>query len=696
MPEQKVTNAHLERDAYLYIRQSTPRQVLENVESTQRQYALRERAAGLGWPVEHIHVIDCDLGKTASQSAGRDGFQQLVSEVALGKAGIIMGLEVSRLARNSADWHRLMELCEIAGTLILDEDGLYDPAVFNDKLLLGLKGELSQAELHFLKARMRGGLLNKARRGELEMRPPIGLVYLADGSVGIDPDRAVQSAMQLLFDTFERTGSATQTARYFREEGLKFPRRIHSGAQKGELLWGPVDHSRILEILHNPRYAGAFVYGRTRTRRKLNGKSGPLKVPREQWLFLIRDVHPGYISWDQFEANQKRLAENIVAFSATRRLGPPREGAALLQGRVLCGICGERMGVQYSREQGEIRIRYVCQEGAIRRGSKVCQTVPGNIVDRAISDLLLELVQPLTLEVALAVEQEVQARCAETDALRRQRVERARYDTELARRRYMSVDPDNRLVAGSLEGEWNEKLRVHQAAQEEYERHTEQQRRLTEEQVRQKVLSLAADFPRIWNDPELEAREKKRMLRLLIEDVTLIKADKITANVRLRGGATRTLTIDRPLPIAQIRRTKAEIVAEIDALLNEHCDREVVEILNQRGHRTWQNQPFTPKKIEYIRRIYHLKTRFCRLREQGLLTAKEMSSILGVSNTTVYEWARSGLLRRVPCRVAEVHRGMGARSLYEPIQDATVIRGRGGRRVVQPVLTANKSGQGAI
>ena len=428
MPEQKVTNAHLERDAYLYIRQSTPRQVLENVESTQRQYALRERAAGLGWPVEHIHVIDCDLGKTASQSAGRDGFQQLVSEVALGKAGIIMGLEVSRLARNSADWHRLMELCEIAGTLILDEDGLYDPAVFNDKLLLGLKGELSQAELHFLKARMRGGLLNKARRGELEMRPPIGLVYLADGSVGIDPDRAVQSAMQLLFDTFERTGSATQTARYFREEGLKFPRRIHSGAQKGELLWGPVDHSRILEILHNPRYAGAFVYGRTRTRRKLNGKSGPLKVPREQWLFLIRDVHPGYISWDQFEANQKRLAENIVAFSATRRLGPPRRERHYCRGACCVAFAANAWVFNTPENKGRFAIRYVCQEGAIRRGSKVCQTVPGNIVDRAISDLLLELVQPLTLEVALAVEQEVQARCAETDALRRQRVERARYE----------------------------------------------------------------------------------------------------------------------------------------------------------------------------------------------------------------------------------------------------------------------------
>src|SRR5437588_660474 len=361
MPELKVTNAHLERDAYLYIRQSTPRQVLENIESTQRQYALRERAVALGWPVEHLHVIDCDLGKTASQAAGRDGFQQLVSEVALGKAGMIMGLEVSRLARNCADWHRLMELCEIASTLILDEDGLYDPATFNDKLLLGLKGELSQAELHFLKARMRGGVLNKARRGELEMGPPIGLVYLPDGSLGLDPDREIQSAIRLVFDTFERTGSAMQTVRHFREAGLRFPRRIHAGERKGELLWGQAELCRITQILHNPRYAGAFVYGRTRTRRKPDGKFAVLKVPREQWQFLIRDVHPGYISWDRFEANQKRLAENTTAFCSTRRLGPPWEGPALLQGRVLCGICGERMGVHYWRDKEKITITYVCQ-----------------------------------------------------------------------------------------------------------------------------------------------------------------------------------------------------------------------------------------------------------------------------------------------------------------------------------------------
>jgi hypothetical protein len=294
------------------------------------------------------------------------------------------------------------------------------------------------------------------------------------------------------------------------------------------------------------------------------------------------------------------------------------------------------------------------------------------------------LVQPLTLEVALAVEQEVEARWAETDALRRQQVERAHYEAELARRRYMSVDPDNRLVASTLEAEWNEKLRLHSAAQEEYERYREQQRRLTAEEVRQKVLSLATDFPRIWNDPGLDARERKRMLRLLIEDVTLIKTDKITAHVRLRGGATRTLTLDRPVPIARIRKTKPEVLAEIDTLLNEVGDGEVAEILNQRGHRTWQNQPFTLKKIRHIRKIYHLKSRFGRLRERGLCTAKEMGKALGVSETTVHNWARSGLLRRIDCNSRNY-------SLYQPLRGVTIIKGRGGNRP-----TALKSEQGAI
>jgi DNA invertase Pin-like site-specific DNA recombinase len=689
MPELKVTSSHLERDAYLYIRQSTPRQVLENTESTQRQYALADRAVAQGWSREKIHVIDCDQGKTASQAKGRDGFQQLVNEVALGKAGMVLGLEVSRLARNSADWHRLIELCALTGSLILDEDGIYDPTAFNDRLLLGLKGELSQAELHFLKARMRGGVLNKARRGELEMGPPVGLVYRNDRTVALDPDQEVQASIRLVFDTFARTGSALQTVRYFREQGLRFPRRIRSGANQGELLWGQAEHARILQILHNPRYAGAFVYGRTRTGRKPDGKCTAVKVPQEKWQYLIPNLHPGYISWEQFEANQKRLAENAFAFGNERKIGPVREGPALLQGRVLCGICGERMGVHYEEgKNGKLPI-YVCREASVRSAAKVCQRVRGKVVDQAISDLLLELMQPLTLEVALAVQQEVEARFAETDRLRQQRVERARYEVELARRRFLKVDPDHRLVADELEAEWNEKLRIHAAAQAEYEQQNQQQRRLVDEETRQKVLSLANDFPRIWNDPEVEPRERKRMLRLLIEDVTLLKVDKIAVHVRLRGGALRTLVVEPPVPIAQIRKPRPEVVAEIDRLLNDHCDREVAETLNQQGRRTWQDQPYTLKKVAWIRGAYHLKSRFGRLRERGLLTAKEMSEKLGIAMTTVHEWARLGFLRRLQCDSRN-------HSLYEPLQDLTIIKGHGGRRAAQPVLVARSSGQGAL
>jgi DNA invertase Pin-like site-specific DNA recombinase len=690
MPELKVTPSHLERHAYLYIRQSTPRQVLENTESTQRQYALRSRAIAHGWPQERIHVIDCDLGKSASQAFGRDGFQQLVSEVALGKAGVVLGLEVSRLARNSADWHRLIELCSLAGTLILDEDGLYDPAAFNDRLLLGLKGELSQAELHVLKTRMRGGVLNKARRGELEMGPPIGLVYRPDASIALDPDQEVRAALRLVFDTFERTGSAMQTVRLFRDQGLRFPRRIRTGANKGELLWGTPSHSRIIQILHNPRYAGAFVYGRTRTGRKPDGKYSSVKVPQAKWQYLIRDVHPGYISWEQFETNQKRLAENALGFGSERKFGPVREGSALLQGRVLCGICGERMGVHYNTESGCVVPTYVCQEDAVRSGAKVCQRVPGKVVDPAISDLLLELVQPLTIEIALAVQQEVEARFAETDALRQQRVDRARYEAELARRRYMSVDPANRLVADALEAEWNDKLRTHAAVQEEYDRHAQQQRRIAGEETRRQFLLLTSDFPRLWSDPAVEPRERKRMLRLLIEDVTLVKTDVITAHVRLRGGATRTLVLPRPLPIAQIRKAKPELVAEVDQLLNEHSDYKIAEILNQHGRRTWQDQPFNLKKIAWIRSAFHLDSHYARLRKQGLLTKKEMGAALGIAPTTVSDWADQGHIGR------RTYDALKRRCLYEPLAGATITKGHGGRGACPPSFVAEKSGQGAI
>ncbi|HEY5990242.1 MAG TPA: recombinase family protein [Streptosporangiaceae bacterium] len=689
MPELKVTEAHLERDAYLYVRQSTARQVLENTESTQRQYALRDRALAQGWPQERIHVIDCDLGKSAAPAMRRDGFQQLVSEVALGKAGMVLGLEVSRLARNSVDWHRLIELCAQAGTLILDEDGLYDPANFNDRLLLGLKGEMSQAELHILKARMRGGVLNKARRGELEMGPPVGLIYRPDGKLVLDPDQEVQAALRFVFETFARTRSAMQTLRWFRDEGIRFPRRPRAGPHKGELLWGRLDHSRILQMLHNPRYAGAFVYGRVRTGRTPDGKYHAVKVPPAKWPYVIRDAHPGYISWDQFEANQTRLAENALGYGTERKFGPAREGPALLQGRALCGVCGARMGVHYVTEHGASVPTYVCQDAAVRSGARVCQRVPGKVVDPAIGDLLLELVQPLTLDVALAVQQEVDTRWAETDALRRQQVERARYDAALARRRYMQVDPDNRLVADALEAEWNATLRAHQAAQEEYERRRQHQRQVADEETRQKILSLAQDFPRLWNDPSLEPRERKRMVRLLIEDATLVKTDVITVHVRLRGGATRTLVLPRPVPIAHIRKVKPTVVAEIDRLLEDYGDREIAEILTQQGLRTWQDRPFTLKKVAWTRGVYHLVSHYGRLRAKGCVTAEEMSRTLGVSMTTVHEWGRKGLLRKHPYRADQ-------RGLFEPLANLTIAKGRGGRRAQRPSFVAAESGHGAV
>jgi DNA invertase Pin-like site-specific DNA recombinase len=672
MPEFKVTADHLKRDAYLYVRQSTLRQVAEHGESTQRQYALRNRAIAAGWPIERVHVIDCDLGKSGSSTTARDGFQQLVSEVALGKAGIVMGLEVSRLARNSADWHRLIELCALTATLILDEDGVYDPAGFNDRLLLGLKGTMSEAELHILKARMRGGQLNKARRGELEMGPPVGLVYRTDGAIGLDPDAQVQNALRLVFETFERTGSAVQTVRFFREQGLQFPRRLRTGANKGDLLWAPPQHSRILQVLHNPRYAGAFVYGRTRTRHRPDGGVSVVKVARADWQFVMPGMHQGYIDWERFEANQRRLADNAGAFGGERLSGPAREGPALLQGRVLCGLCGERMGVRYSREHGSSVPTYVCQETAVRRAGKTCQTVPGKIVDAAVAALLVEMMTPMTLAVTLEVQRELEMRAHETDTARRQHVERLRYDAELARRRYMKVDPDNRLVADTLEAEWNDKLRRHAEAADEYDRRSKQQAAMLSAETRQRILGLAEQLPQIWNDPRVDFRDRKRIVRLLIDDVTLSKAQTITAHVRLPGGATRTLVLERPLPIAQIRKFKPELVVTVDQLLDQHCDREIADILNRDGWRTWEGKPFNLKKVAFIRQAYKLASRYERLRRRGMLTTREVAVKFGVSETAVHEWGRQGLITK--CYSDNLNRG-----LWTLPAQQTIVRGCGGR-----------------
>jgi DNA invertase Pin-like site-specific DNA recombinase len=592
---QKVNADHLKRNAYLYIRQSTLRQVFENSESTFRQYDLRRQALALGWATEQIVVIDNDLGQSGASAVGREGFQRLVAEVGMGHAGMVLGLEVSRLARNSTDWHRLLEICALTDTLILDEDGVYDPAHYvydpahyvydpahyNDRLLLGLKGTLSEAELHVIKARLQGGILNKARRGELESPLPVGFIYNPARQPVLDPDKQVQESLRLFFDTFTRTGSAMATMKAFHQRGLLLPRRLRKGPQKGDLVWAELTHSRALQVLHNPRYAGAFVYGRKRVRKKADGSETCLKRPRDQWI-LLPGMHSGYISWEQYEENQRRLCENAQAQGDDRRKSPPREGPALLQGLVLCGVCGRRMTVRYHSRGTQPVPDYVCQKDGIEHGKPICQSINGEQIDKAISELLIQTMTPMALDIALAVQQEVQTRLDEVDRLRRKQVERARYEADQAQRRYMHVDPANRLVADTLEAEWNSKLRALSEAQQEYERLRQADHLAIDEAQRARIAALASDFPRLWQDPKTPDRERKRMVRLLLEDVTLLKGEQIHVHVRFKGGVLKSLSLPPPLSAPYLRKTRAVVVAEVDRLLNQHTDREIVAILNEK------------------------------------------------------------------------------------------------------------------
>ncbi len=642
---QKVTASHLRRDAYLYVRQSTVRQVFENTESTRRQYALRERAVALGWPIERVIVVDSDLGQSGASSTDRKGFQKLVGEVGMGHAGIVLGLEVSRFARNSTDWHRLLEICALTDTLILDEDGIYNPSDFNDRLLLGLKGTMSEAELHVLHARLRGGILNRARRGELKMRLPVGLVYDPSDNVVLDPDQQVQQSIRHLFETFERTGSATATVKHFREQGLRFPRRPHGGPHKGELLWEALLHWRVLQVLHNPRYSGAFVFGRTRSHKR-PGKTVEVKtLPRNEWAVLLTDAHPGYIAWDRFEVNQQRLRGNAQAYGAERRRSPPREGPALLQGLAICGRCGQRMTVRYHMLKNGLCPEYVCQREGIETASANCQTIKGAGIDRVIGTLLVETVTPMSLEVALQVQAELEARADEAQALRGQRVQRARQDAELARRRFMEADPGNRLVVDVLEAEWNEKLRLLNQVQEELEQRRAQDHPELSDAQRKKILALATNFPRLWNDQKTPPRERKRIARLLLEDVTLTRGEEITLCVRFRGGTSRCLTLSLQKPAWQLRQTDAQVVAEIDELLDHHCEEKIAAILNQRRRVSGEGKPFHRITVQRIRRSYGLRKRYDRLRDAGLLTSNEVGRILNITSHTVKIWRANGLLR---------------------------------------------------
>ena len=646
---QKVTASHLKRQAYCYVRQSTLKQVFENTESTKRQYALRERAIALGWPVVQIVTVDSDLGETATSVADRQGFQKLMTEVSLGHVGLVMGLEVSRLARNNADWARLLEICAITDTLILDEEGVYNPTDFNDRLLLNMKGTFSEVELHVLRSRLRGGILSKARRGELKTRLPTGFVYDHNDKIIIDPDKQVQQSLRLFFDIFQRTGAAFATVKAFAKDDVKFPCRIHLGPDKGNLKWQRLTSGRARVILKNPRYAGAYYYGRQRSRKNVDGSTTYFQVPRDEWLVLIKDVHPGYITWEQYEENLRRIRQNAIAYNVIDRKTPPREGPCLLQGLAICGKCGQRMTIRYKyQRKGRIDPVYLCQRHRIERWESSCQYIPGASIDEAISKLLLESVTPLTFEVALQVQKELQNRFNEADKLRKQQVVRAEYEANLARRRFMQVDPDNRLVADTLEAEWNEKLRHLQDASDYYETHRRRESDKLKNAQQKEVLKLAKDFPKLWKNPRTPVREKKRMIRFLIENVTMIRGENITLHVRFKGGATKTLKIPLPLKGWQYNLTDQKIVEIVDELLPDHTYSEIATIHDKRGYKSGQGHRIDRNVVKGITHKYKLKTRFARLRATGKLTVDEVASLLGVTAATVRRWAKKDLIKTYP------------------------------------------------
>jgi DNA invertase Pin-like site-specific DNA recombinase len=628
------------------------KQVIENIESTKRQYALRARATALGWADDRIVVIDSDQGESGASAAWREGFRRLVTDVGLGRAGIVMGLEVSRLARNNADWHRLLEICALADTLILDEDGVYDPKNFNDRLLLGLKGTMSEAELHVLKARLRGGILNKVRRGEYRCVLPTGLVYDESGAVILHPDAQVRETIAHFFETFARVGSAHQTVKAFRAEGLNFPSRLR-GRDAG-VIFRPLTASAAMRTLHNPRYAGAYAYGRRAYGRTIDGKKTLQQRECDEWLACIPNAHPGYITWDRYQENVRVLAANGHGYDVARA-SPPREGVALLQGRAVCGRCGQYMRVRYRETRGKLESWYVCDRAADSRAEPNCQSLAGSPIDEAVGLLVAEKMAPAAVDLALEIRREIEARYDEADQLRCRAIERAQVDADLAQRRFMMVDPANRLVADTLESDWNEKLRAMVKARDECEHARAEDRIAIDETLRDRLVAMTTDFKRLWSDPSTPNRERKRMLAYVVEDATLVRRpdDGTTKiHVRFRGGQTTTLTTATPKASWEKVKTPPEIVELVDELLDHHIYDEIADILNARGLRpggsAWPGKGgsrFTRLRVQYIVHSYRLQPRFDRLRARGLLTRDELALRLGIHVSTLTRWAKHGIIK---------------------------------------------------
>jgi DNA invertase Pin-like site-specific DNA recombinase len=642
--EQKVTVLHRQRAAIVYIRQSTLVQVREHTESTARQYGLAEQAARLGWPGTDIEVIDGDLGLSGRSATHRDGFKQLVARVCLGEVGAIFGLEVSRLARSNADLSRLLELARLTDTLVIDADGIYDLADINDRLLLGLKGQMSEAELHLLTSRLQESKRAAARRGELRVPLPVGYVYDDEGGVVIDPDAEVAAAVADVFAAFAQAGSAYGVAGVF--AGRRFPRRAYGGVWAGQIRWGRLTHARAAGILTNPVYAGAYVFGRRRTRQVVHPDgsvhSSTTELPREQWQVLIHDHHEGYVSWEQFLTIEAKLAANRTNAGAR----PPREGTALCQGIVFCGACGRSMQVRYQDRHP----RYECSHSrADHVATPRCGSVRADTIDEAVTGALLAAVTPDQLALALAAADEVTTRRQRSMRAAQLAVERARYQAERAERAFHACEPDNRLVARTLEARWEAQLAELAQAQAALATQTRTRPELPNPQ---QLAATVADLPALWWATTTTDKDRKRLLRTLLGDVTITPsaadATHIDVGLRWKSGATQQLQVTRRKNAVQLRNTDPAAIALARRIGPSLDNAGLASALNAAGHTTGTGVPFTTDAAGNLRHYQHIP--YPGLLGDGERTPRQIAEHLDVSVSTVHYWIANKFLdaRRGP------------------------------------------------
>jgi len=644
----KIKPAHLQRDAFVYVRQSTPSQVENNRESTERQYALANRAVELGWPREQVTVVDEDLGLSGSSADKRSGFARLIAAVAMRLVGIVLGLEVSRLARNNADWYRLLDLCAMTDTLIGDADGLYHPAWFNDRLLLGLKGTMSEAELHIIRARLEGGIRNKAARGELRRGLPTGFIWGEDeGQVLLHPNEAVREAIRCVFARFAELGSARRVWLWLRSEGLSFPAQYNDG---NEIRWGDPTYTAIHSILTNPVYAGAYVYGKSRHERVLDQegkiKRRSRKLPQSQWAVLIHDHHEGYIDRATYDANQARIGTNIRP-RPHQPGGAVREGAALLQGIATCGHCGRKLRTQYPGRNA--RPGYYCAGKNIVNGRGIyCLNIGGVQIDQAVADALLEVLKPAAFEATLQATQQLESDHDTALAQWRLAVERAHYEAQRAERRYRAVDPENRLVARGLEAEWEQRLGELEQARTALERKSQLRPPTLSPEDYQRVRALGSDLKRVWAAPTTTDRDKKELLRTLLEEVIIaVQRDDFRAHLTLRwrGGMITELDLHLPRLNPARVRTDEDTVELVRRLAVYYSDGVIAGILNRQGRKTVHGERFTANQVGSLRRYRHIAC-FEPAAEPPkgeLVTIAGAAEILQVAPSTIHRWLADGI-----------------------------------------------------